>query len=53
MGVGVGEGLTACLDLARIHGEHQAGAPVLETLVDTALHGFDYFAGEPAEFVSR
>lgn len=48
----VGRGLTACLDLARVHGEHQARAPVFETLVDTALYCFDYFTGESAEFVS-
>jgi hypothetical protein len=38
--------LTTCLDLARVHSEHEAWTPVLETLVNTALHRFDYFAGE-------
>jgi hypothetical protein len=44
--------LTTCLDLARVHGEHEAWTPVLETLVDTTLHRFDYFAGESPEFFS-
>lgn len=41
------------MDLARVHGEEETGAPVEETLADGLLRGLDHLAGEAADPIPR
>jgi hypothetical protein len=41
------------LDFARVHREEKSRAPIQETLFDSLLDGFDDFARQTAEFVTR